>query len=186
MINIMGANISWTDLTWTFRAVYGQTDLDGEANGLMIDNEQAVFNGLGGCFDNGSVIAIAEWTTVEIDGLLSDHESGYLTVGYRIKSFTPYATIAYVKTTDDDVRSNLPPQLALPLSLGLNEKRTAYSLGLRWDAIDNVAIKFDLTYATDFGDTNGGLDTNPVINPFTKQFQFDDTLVYTVKFDAVF
>ena len=184
--NIMGANVSWTDLTWTFRAVYGQTNLDGEANGLMIDNEQAVFNGLGGSFDNGSVIAVAEWTTVEIDGLLSDHESGYLTVGYRIKSFTPYATIAYVKTSDDDVRSNLPPQLALPLSLGLNEKRTAYSLGLRWDAIDNVAIKFDLTYATDFGDTHGGLDTNPVLNPFTKQFQFDDTLVYTVKFDAVF
>ncbi|WP_434926212.1 hypothetical protein ACRWQL_19415 [Shewanella sp. HL-SH4] len=186
--NIMGVNASWTDLTWTLRAVYGQTDLDGSASGgaLVIDGEQAQFTGLGGSYDNGSFIAITEWTTVEIEGLLADHESAYVTLGYRIKAFTPYVTMAYAKTTDDDVRSALPPQLAIPLGLGLNEERTAYSAGVRWDAIDNVAIKFDLTYATDFGDTSGGLGGNAVVNPLTKQFLFDDTLVYTVKFDAVF
>ncbi|WP_434937841.1 hypothetical protein ACRWQN_11550 [Shewanella sp. HL-SH8] len=186
--NIMGVNASWTDLTWTLRAVYGQTDLDGSASGgaLVIDGEQAQFTGLGGSYDNGSFIAITEWTTVEIEGLLADHESAYVTLGYRIKAFTPYVTVAYAKTTDDDVRSALPPQLAIPLGLGLNEERTAYSAGVRWDAIDNVAIKFDLTYATDFGDTSGGLGGNAVVNPLTKQFLFDDTLVYTVKFDAVF
>ncbi|WP_434931822.1 hypothetical protein ACRWQM_08170 [Shewanella sp. HL-SH5] len=186
--NIMGVNASWTDLTWTLRAVYGQTDLDGSASGgaLVIDGEQAQFTGLGGSYDNGSFIAITEWTTVEIEGLLADHESAYVTLGYRIKAFTPYVTVAYVKTTDDDVRSALPPQLAIPLGLGLNEERTAYSAGVRWDAIDNVAIKFDLTYATDFGDTSGGLGGNAVVNPLAKQFLFDDTLVYTVKFDAVF
>lgn len=186
--NIMGVNASWTDLTWTLRAVYGQTDLDGSASGgaLVIDGEQAQFTGLGGSYDNGSFIAITEWTTVEIEGLLADHESAYVTLGYRINAFTPYVTVAYVKTTDDDVRKALPPQLAIPLGLGLNEERTAYSAGVRWDAIDNVAIKFDLTYATDFGDTSGGLGGNAVVNPLTKQFLFDDTVVYTVKFDAVF
>lgn len=186
--NIMGVNASWTDLTWTLRAVYGQADLDGSASSgaLVIDGEQAQFTGLGGSYDNGSFIAITEWTTVEIEGLLADHESAYVTLGYRIKAFTPYVTVAYAKTTDNDVRSALPPQLAIPLGLGLNEERTAYSAGLRWDAIDNVAIKFDLTYATDFGDTSGGLGGNAVVNPLTKQFLFDDTLVYTVKFDAVF
>ncbi|UJF20644.1 hypothetical protein [Shewanella sp. OMA3-2] len=184
----MGVNASWTDLTWTLRAVYGQTDLDGSANSgaLVIDGEQAQFTGVGGSYDNGSFIAITEWTTVEIDGLLADTESAYVTLGYRIKAFTPYVTMAYTKTTDDDVRAALPPQLAIPLGLGLNQERTAYSAGLRWDAIDNVAIKFDLTYATDFGDTSGGLGGNAVVNPLTKQFMFDDTLVYTVKFDAVF
>jgi hypothetical protein len=184
--NMIGVNASWTDLTWTLRAVYGQTKIDGITNGLVIDNEKSVFNGLGGSYDNGSFLAVGEWTTVKIDGLLADTESAYVTFGYRIKSFTPYVTIAYVETTDNDVRSNLPPQL----SLSLNQERTAYSAGLRWDAIDNVAIKFDLTYATDFGDTNGGMGGNGILNGgfdfSTGKFLFDDTLIYTVKFDAVF
>jgi hypothetical protein len=184
--NIVGANASWTDLTWTVRAVYGQTELDGSVSeGLIpVDAEKAQFTGFGGSYDNGKFLAVAEWTSVEIDGVLADTESAYITLGYRVKAFTPYVTVAYVESTDNDVRAALPPALAVPLSLALNQERTAYSAGLRWDAVDNVAIKFDVTYATDFGDTAGGLDGN--FNPLTGEIMFNDTLVYTVKFDAVF
>ncbi|MCC4832382.1 hypothetical protein LMH66_07030 [Shewanella sp. 10N.7] len=180
--NLMGLNASWTDLTWTFRAVYGQAELDGLAGAglITVDNEHAAFVGLGGSYDNGNWIAVAEWTTVEIDGVLPDSESAYLTLGYRINEFTPYATVAYVKTTDESERSSTPP-----LAYALNEERMAYSLGLRWDAIENVAVKFDVTYATDFGDTHGGLSNNN-FNPLTGKFMYDDSMVYTVKFDAVF
>ncbi|MGZ9898150.1 porin family protein [Shewanella gaetbuli] len=185
--NLMGINASWTDLTWTVRAVYGETVLDGTASGLGIDDEKATFNGLGGSYDNGSFLAVAEWTTVDIEGLLADTESAYLTLGYRISSFTPYVTAAYVKTTDNDVRGAIPlPELAAQLSAALNEERTAYSVGLRWDAIDNVALKFDVTYLTDFGDTTGGTSPNLLPLLMTGENMYDDSMVYTVKFDAVF
>ncbi|WP_394130046.1 porin [Shewanella maritima] len=185
--NVLGANISWTDLTWTLRGVYGQTQLDGslldDGNAILpVNDETATFTGVGGSYDNGSFIAIAEWTQMEIDGLLADNESGYITLGYRINQFTPYVTAAYLKTTDEAERA-LPP--LFPLALALNEERTAYSVGVRWDAIDNVALKFDVTHATDFGDTHGGLDNNPY-DLLTGTFKYDSTTVYSVKVDAVF
>ncbi|QDE31564.1 hypothetical protein [Shewanella polaris] len=200
--NLMGANVSWTDETWTLRAVYAQAQIDGpvvdevdvtlapnvitQANYtvLELDDETASFVGVGASYDNGEVIAITEWTRQEIDNAFPDTDSGYLTLGYRIKAFTPYVTVAYTKTQDNDERLPLSTAAATQM-IAFNVERTAYSLGLRWDAIDNVAIKFDLTYADDFGDTSGGLSSNGY-DSSTGQFAYDDTLVYTVKFDAVF
>lgn len=187
--NLMGTNISWTDETWTLRGIYAQANLDGSiVNGdytiLELDDEAGVFMGVGASYDDGKFIAITEWTRVEIDNAFPDSDSGYLTLGYRINSLTPYATVAYTKTQDNDERLPLSTEAAIQM-IAFNSEHTAYSLGLRWDAIDNVAIKFDLTYVDDFGDTSGGLNGNSY-DMSSGQFAYDDTLVYTVKFDAVF
>ena len=95
-------------------------------------------------------------------------------------------TVAYIESQDNDERMPVSAQTALQ-KIVFNQERTAYSLGLRWDALDNLAVKFDLTYANEFGDTSGGLSGNSAtFNPLTGAFMYDDTLVYTVKFDAVF
>ncbi|MBB1427175.1 hypothetical protein H5181_11980 [Shewanella sp. SG44-2] len=200
--NLMGANVSWTDEIWTLRAVYAQAKLDGpivsevtvplaagvntQANYtvLELNDEKGSFVGVGASYDNGEVIAITEWTRSEIDNAYPDTDSGYLTLGYRIKEFTPYATVAYMKTQDNDERLPLSTATAIQM-VAFNAERMAYSIGLRWDAIDNVAIKFDVTYAEDFGDTSGGFTGNS-IDTSTGKFTYDDTLIYTVKFDAVF
>jgi hypothetical protein len=200
--NLMGANLSWTDEIWTLRAVYAQAQLDGpivnevdvtlapgvntQANYtvLELDDDKGSFVGVGASYDNGEVIAITEWTRSEIDNAYPDIDSGYLTLGYRIKEFTPYATVAYTKTQDNDERLPLSTAAAIQM-VAFNAERMAYSIGLRWDAIDNVAIKFDVTYADDFGDTSGGFLGNN-LDTSTGKFTYDDTLIYTVKFDAVF
>tara|TARA_R110001592_G_scaffold200393_1_gene449204 strand:+ start:2237 stop:3460 length:1224 start_codon:yes stop_codon:yes gene_type:complete len=200
--NLMGANVSWTDEIWTLRAVYAQAKLDGpivsevtvplaagvntQANYtvLELNDEKGSFVGVGASYDNGEVIAITEWTRSEIDNAYPDTDSGYLTLGYRIKEFTPYATVAYMKTQDNDERLPLSTATSIQM-VAFNAERMAYSIGLRWDAIDNVAIKFDVTYAEDFGDTSGGFTGNS-IDTSTGKFTYDDTLIYTVKFDAVF
>ena len=200
--NLMGANVSWTDEIWTLRAVYAQAKLDGpivsevtvplaagvntQANYtvLELNDEKGSFVGVGASYDNGEVIAITEWTRSEIDNAYPDTDSGYLTLGDRIKEFTPYATVAYMKTQDNDERLPLSTATAIQM-VAFNAERMAYSIGLRWDAIDNVAIKFDVTYAEDFGDTSGGFTGNS-IDTSTGKFTYDDTLIYTVKFDAVF
>jgi hypothetical protein len=151
---------------------------------LELDDDKGSFVGVGASYDNGEVIAITEWTRSEIDNAYPDIDSGYLTLGYRIKEFTPYATVAYTKTQDNDERLPLSTAAAIQM-VAFNAERMAYSIGLRWDAIDNVAIKFDVTYADDFGDTSGGFLGNN-LDTSTGKFTYDDTLIYTVKFDAVF
>ncbi|UAL41513.1 hypothetical protein K8B83_11330 [Shewanella inventionis] len=200
--NLMGANVSWTDEIWTLRAVYAQAQLDGPVVNevdvelasnvnttakytvLDIDDEKGSFVGVGASYDNGEIIAITEWTRSEINEAYPDTDSGYLTLGYRIKAFTPYVTVAYMETQDNDERLPLSQAAAIQM-IAFNAERMAYSLGLRWDAIDNLAVKFDITYADEFGDISGGLTSNS-LDTTTGKFTYDDTLIYTVKFDAVF
>ncbi|QLE85848.1 MULTISPECIES: outer membrane protein [Shewanella] len=199
--NIIGANVSWTDEIWTLRAVYGQASLDGPVTRpttitmadpttglpvdvnvnvriLDLDSEKATFAGVGASYDNGQFLAVAEWTRAEVAGQYSDSDAGYITLGYRINAFTPYVTAAYYETQDDDERVVVDENSAILAAL-FNGQRTSYSAGLRWDALDNLAVKFDVTYATDFGDTSGGFQTNVLR-------EYDDVTVYTVKFDVVF
>lgn len=210
--NLMGANLSWTDEVWTLRGVYATAVLDGditrsarvnnsslpapilpagayltvESTILTLDDARGEFIGVGASYDNGEMLAVLEWTRAETDGAYPDTDAGYITLGYRIKAFTPYVTVAYLESQDNDERMPVSAQTALQ-KIVFNQERTAYSLGLRWDALDNVAVKFDLTYANEFGDTSGGLSANSAtFNPLTGAFMYDDTLVYTVKFDAVF
>jgi hypothetical protein len=208
--NLMGANLSWTDEVWTLRGVYATATLDGdvtrtsqfpvsglpagtpptfttvESTILSINDANGEFIGVGASYDDGEMLAVFEWTRAKIDDAYPDTDAGYITLGYRIKAFTPYVTVAYIESKDNDERLPLSAQAAFQ-SIIFNSERTAYSLGLRWDALDNLAVKFDVTYANDFGDSSGGLSGNAAtFNPLTGTYLYDDTLVYTVKFDAVF
>ena len=58
-----------------------------------------------------------------------------------------------------------------------NIQRTTYSIGARWDVMTNVALKGDVSYMTDFGDTFGGLNS---------ESQDKTNLLYTLKVDVVF
>ncbi|PMG46527.1 hypothetical protein [Shewanella sp. 10N.286.52.B9] len=196
MKNILGVNVTWTDETWTLRGLYGEAILDGDVKRqikqelmpnteidvtvtlLEIDREKGTFAGVGASYDNGSFLAITELTRIEVDGAYPDSDSGYLTLGYRINDFTPYVTASFFETKDNDSRTIIDEASAIQAAI-FNGQRKSYSAGLRWDALDNLAIKFDVTYSNDFGETSGGLETN-----IAKEF--DDTTVYTVQFDAVF
>lgn len=206
--NLMGANLNWTDEVWTLRGVYATAILNGditqtsrqsitppgapptfinvESTLMSLNDDRGEFIGVGASYDDGEMLAVFEWTRAEIDGAYPDTDAGYITLGYRIKAFTPYVTVAYLESQDNDERTPVSAQTALQ-SIVFNSERTAYSLGLRWDALDNLAVKFDVTYANDFGDSSGGFSANAAtFNPLTGTFMYDDTLVYTVKFDAVF
>ena len=101
-------------------------------------------------------------------------DAAYLSVGRRIGSITPYAVVGWTESKDDDERAGSP------LS-ALNTHRDEYSLGLRWDVLSGVAVKFDWTHARGFGDAPGGLDAASVFAD-----ELDSTNVYTVKIDSAF
>ena len=177
--DILGASASFAYEEWVFRTTYYQTTLDTTKDGQIpqfFNDEQSYFAGVGLSYDDGSLLAIAEFAVSDVEGDYADTESGYITLGYRINDFTPYVTYAFLETTDDSER-------APHLKAGFDWKRTAYSIGTRYDISSNLALKADVTYATDFGDTSGGMSPN--IDSVGNQIN-DDTLVYTLSFDAVF
>ena len=191
--NTLGLSATWSYDEWVLRGSYFQTELKSDAimGGAMpalssFDDDLAQFAGVGISYDNGSFLAISEYTISKVEGGYSDTESAYVTLGYRIGNFTPYATYAFLETTDDDDRAwdgtgglqgagRAAAQQAV-----LNWQRTAYSVGTRYDINSHLALKLDVTYAGDFGDTYGALPHEPGAETF------DDTILYTIAFDAVF
>ena len=170
---------------WTFRTNYFQTEIESKsifvnAQGAQIpslksfDKEKAYFVGVGFSYDDGSLLAISEYTISDVDNGYADTKSGYITLGYRINAYTPYFTYSFLETTDDSERSGDPAAQAL-----LDWQRTAYSVGSRYDISSQVSLKADVTYVNNFGDTGGAL-TGVLANDYS------NTIVYTVSFDVVF
>ncbi|BCL69397.1 hypothetical protein TUMSATVNIG1_13430 [Vibrio nigripulchritudo] len=118
--DIYGGVVNWTDDTWTLRAVYGQakvnSDVDwnstnpalkplgGKLSNTTFNNEVAKFYGIGGRYDNGSLMLSSELTRTEVEGFYADVDSAYVTTAYRIDNVTPYFTISHMRTKDNDVR----------------------------------------------------------------------------------
>ncbi|QUM83384.1 MULTISPECIES: porin [unclassified Moritella] len=193
--NSVGKDVDFSDIAglsatlsyeeWVFRGTYFQTDLNSKDTGLPLlgafEKNKAQFVGAGISYDNGSLVAISEYTISKVEGTYADTESAYITLGYRLEAFTPYVSYSYLKTTDDEKRVGSPPDMAL-----LNWQRTTYSAGTRYDISANLALKLDVTYAGDFGGTSGALTSNIDSKTYANTKEFDDTIVYTVSFDAVF
>ncbi|QUM78084.1 carbohydrate porin [Moritella sp. 24] len=184
----MSATLSYEE--WVFRGTYFQSELESGDVAIpdvpaqpfeKFDNEKAQFAGVGISYDNGSFLAISEYTISKVEGKYSDTKSGYITLGYRINAFTPYVNYSFLETTDNDERAPtaVDDYPNLVGSSAFNWERTTYSVGSRYDISSNLSLKLDVTYATDFGDTHGAL-------PSHGSETYDDTIVYTVSFDAVF
>ncbi len=204
----------------TLRASYVITELNsGQAYVPNTNNTVPLVNftdadtnflGLGMSYDNGDLLVVAEWTRSQVDGAIDtdasdgyagnwqDVDSAYISVAYRFGDFTPYVTYAIMETTDDDERqaavdadpTNVPN---LVNQIAFDAERTTYSAGLRYDVNANIALKFDVTYAGDFGgdDGTGGLSgniTNKLGNLLMSQSNVieDDTMVYTASLNMVF
>ncbi|MEE1674536.1 hypothetical protein SNR37_003979 [Agarivorans aestuarii] len=192
--DILGANLTWAIDDFTVRAVYGVTKITVDPTNqpdaqVLADKNKSDFLGAGFSYDNGSLLVVSEVTRATVEGQYSDVDSGYLTLGYRFGKAMPYGTVAGMKTQDDDEREGKfvcvsdcltgSPGL-LPTSHIYDGKRTSYSLGLRYDLLSNLAVKFDATLVNGFGDTNGLLESK--VAGATE----DSTTVYSIVFDGVF
>lgn len=175
--NTVGLNAEWTDYVWKARAVVTTTEasINSQTAGQLADGDRGNFYGLGFGYDNGTWQVISEVTRIEVDGPFTDTDSAYVTVARRINSLTPYVSVGRVESKDDDERAGSP--LAFPL----NAQRDEYSVGMRWDVLSGVAVKFDWTYATGFENDASGMNAAGIATD-----DLDSTNVYTVKIDSAF
>lgn len=193
--DVIGLASTFSYNSFSIRASYVMTTLNsgqgfvpGSSHTIPLVNftdADTSFLGLGVSYDDGDLLVVAEWTRSQVDGGGPDAEtsaegnwqdvdSGYVSVAYRFGYITPYVTYAMMETTDDDERVLNPVNQAI-----FNAQRSTYSAGLRYDINANMALKFDVTYSDDFGDTSGGLNDN------VGQTE-EETLVYTSSLNMVF
>lgn len=124
--------------------------LTGVANELAPDHKPASFTGLGVSYDRGDWVLSGELTKRRNEMYVPDTTGWYLSAAYRWDKFTPYVVVSSLKVDDVNVNNTVPAAgPALPLYLGVkavlnsqNYAQDTTSLGLRWDAYRNIAVKF--------------------------------------------
>lgn len=134
--------------------------------GLTLKNYMASVS-----YDPGQWFVMSEGVITKGTGFFSDSKAWYVTGGYRLGKFTPYATLADI-TADLELdpgisTAGLPSGLAAGaagLNAGLNTTQKAFaatqksaSIGLRWDFASSADLKVQYERLSLGDDSNGRL-----------------------------
>jgi hypothetical protein len=122
------------------------------ADELAVTDKKSAFTAFGALLDWNNIIVQAEETKSEVGGFVADTSGRYVLAGYRMGKFTPYAM--YAEREVDSARTTTAiPAVGplLPLIAGVNAliagaEQNTTSVGLRWDAADSIAVKFQYDY----------------------------------------
>jgi len=143
------------------------------ADRFHVDDSQVTILTAGARFDPGDWFVIGELGGSTSQTFIGEPRGAYLTGGYRIGEFTPYASFARAwvssPTSDPGVPTEgLPPALAqtaselnavLNLMLGSAARQKSLSLGTRWDFARNKALTLQYDYL-DLSSGSGGVFVN--------------------------
>lgn len=198
--DLMAFNYSMNNGVWTFRAGYSQANASivagsqtatdaAAANTLLGYTDKAdqafqgsnlgQFMGVAAMYDDGSILAIAEYTSLTVESISPDQDAYYATFGYRMGKIMPFVSHASVKTTDDDDRDatrvvdlegapfNQPAGTntfidgkIAALQAAYDKEQTRNTLGVRYDYKPGIAVKFQYDMV-DAKDTTGEFDSVP-------------------------
>ncbi|HVE54018.1 MAG TPA: porin [Ramlibacter sp.] len=121
---------------------------------------------LSASYDPGKWFVMSEFVQFRGESILADSRSWYVAGGWRLGSFTPYAM--YARTSSDVApEPGLPLPAAAPLNAGLNAamnnqfngSQSTATLGVRWDAMKNTALKLQYDH-TRLGSGSAGRFAN--------------------------
>ncbi|MBT9241410.1 hypothetical protein BCT47_05705 [Vibrio splendidus] len=194
---LFGISANWNVDDFTFRGSYFVAESNPSCDfqnsqdpycqlGAMLDSQDGQFISLGAQYDNGALLVNVEAADVQLEGQFYDYQSVSGLVGYRINEFTPYVSVSWVETTDNEERENMT---TTAIKESMNYERLSYSVGSRWDFAKNMSLKADVTYV-DYRDTSGGFQSNveTTANPYiaTGNYLEDSSIVYSARLDFVF
>lgn len=96
----------------------GASITDEQLDYLDINNDKAVFAGVGASVDFGSWFAASEYTIIEVEDSprSNDRKSWYVTGGYRIDKFTISLTYATIDDPNNQDTLNVLDQVSVPLA----------------------------------------------------------------------
>jgi hypothetical protein len=146
------------------------------ADRYSVDHKRFSLVTLGMEYDTGAWFATIEGGRQRSQSLLGTNVAVAVGAGYRWQAFTPYVGYSTVHaqsqtTTTGLPLAGLPPQLAgigAALNAGLNQilttlpEQSTISIGTRWDAMANIALKLQFERVTPHGTSRGTLiNTQP-------------------------
>lgn len=136
----------------------GYNDL---SNSLKIEDERLNYYGLGAHIDTNSWIFISEYTIFDLknQSFISDEQSFYATLGYKLNDLLFHFTYDYKKETPDtsifeSIRDIAPTNSQYPLkvgtiqSVGPENTNTDYTLGFKYNFASNSTYKLEVTRFT--------------------------------------
>lgn len=121
---------------------------------------------LSASYDPGKWFVMSEFVQFRGEGILADSRSWYVAGGYRFGTLTPYAVHARTRS-DVAAEPGLPVPAAAALNAGINAalnsqfngSQATTSVGLRWDAMKNTALKVQFDH-TSLGSGSAGRYAN--------------------------
>ena len=141
------------------------------ADRYSVDHKRISLVALGMEYDQGTWFVNAEGGRQRSQSMLGTNVGYALGAGYRWRAFTPYIGYSAVRAQGETRTTGLPltglpPPLAgaaAQLNAGLNQLLTSLpeqstaSVGVRWDAFENIALKFQFERVTPHNDSRGML-----------------------------
>lgn len=194
---LFGISANWNVDDFTFRGSYFVAESNPSCDfqnsqdpycqlGSILDSQDGQFISLGAQYDNGDILVNVEAADVQLEGQFYDYQSVSGLVGYRVNKFTPYISVSWIETTDNEERVNM---ITTTIKEVMNNERLSYSVGSRWDFTKNMSLKADVTYV-DYRDTSGGFQSNveTAANPYiaTGNYLENSSIVYSARLDFVF
>lgn len=209
---LFGTTVTWENDTWNFRLTYSQTKAKIKNNtikpleqalqqaslagwpeatnysDLTIDNKMIRYYAAGVSYDSTDWLIQSEMGLIDADSLLaSGTVSGYLSIGRKLGSVTPFIVGAWTKALEDRLIMPAPTIGAyIPLQqisqYVFDQFYTAqhtFSIGARWDVQPKVALKaqWDKTWI----DAYGGLTLDRPNGAIAEKRQLD-TFSITIDF----
>lgn len=155
-----------------FSPVFGAQARDA----LQTSDTKASFTGIGFSMDRSNIVLASEYTMRRIKkGPVADTTGWYVMGGYRFGSVLPYVSFSKLKV--DEVNVPTTNSLPGPLAAGVRAlQSTQYiaqkttSVGVRWDALRNAAVKLQFDHIKKPANSNGlFLVENPVTDTAFQQ-----------------
>lgn len=157
-------------------------------NNVTFDNAKGDFYNVAYTYDHNACLLQAEWARrkVNTDGI-ADVDGFGLLAGYRLGNWTPY--LQYAQTSHKGP-SGIPSVSGPGAALinGLNQQfqlrieRTNFGAGVRWDVIENVALKMQVEHLNKPAGGNGFFINN------TSEFTNNERTInlYSATLDFIF
>ena len=210
-----GVSLRWENQTWQFRVLYSQAKINDKADpvaaldealiqasefgwpeaaslaGFSINDTWLKYLAAGVSYDKDNWLIQSELSLVKAETSVQDkYASGYLSVGHRFGSITPYIIVSKFKTLGSREKITSAPafipayqQLQAITQAASNAMYTdqgSIGIGARWDVSQRVSLKaqWDRTWIEKYGDF-----IFEQKNPIDKQHSFN---TFSLTMDFIF
>jgi len=137
-------------------AAAGAMGLAGIAEKYKLNDMKLSAVALGASYDPGDWFVMAEYVDFKGAGFLSNAKSWYVSGGYRFGSLTPYVSFASITADITPETAAGPLNASITSTLySFNSAQKTRAVGVRWDAMTNVAFKVQYEHLST-GDNSSG------------------------------